>query len=298
MLWADTFSNYFQPEIAKAAVEVLEDAGWRVTVASQPLCCGRPLYDYGMLDTAKALLLRDIRALRPQIERETPIVVLEPSCASVFRDEMTDLIWGDEDAMRLRGQVFLLSEFLADKAGRYHPPRMKRHALAHIHCHHKSILGTAAERRLLDEMGLSVEIPATGCCGMAGAFGYEKGDHYDVSIACGERVLLPSVRHAASDTVIIADGFSCREQIRQTTGRRALHLAQALRMALDAQRGRPAPVHYPERALPARLGMTTRQKIITGARWAAVAGAGAALWWGLRRKGGMRASQRERPLCR
>ena len=160
---------------------------------------------------------------------------------------------------------------------------MNRTALAHIHCHHKSILGTAAERRLLDEMGLSVEIPATGCCGMAGAFGYEKGDHYDISIACGERVLLPSVRHAASDTVIIADGFSCREQIEQTTGRRALHLAQALRMALDAQRGRPAPAHYPEREWPARLGMTTRRKIFTGARWAAVAGAGAALWWRLRR---------------
>lgn len=147
-----------------------------------------------------------------------------PSCVSVFQDEMTEFLPDDQDARRLRGQVFLLGEFLQGLPG-YRPPTLHRHAIAHGHCHQKSVLGMNPETTLLKRMGLDLEMPDTGCCGMAGAFGFEKGK-YDVSIKVGERVLLPVVRAASPDTLLVADGFSCREQIAQTTNRQAVHLAQ------------------------------------------------------------------------
>lgn len=243
ILWADTFNNHFHPETAMAAVEVLEAAGFRVIVPTQSLCCGRPLYDFGMLRTAKGLLKRILSALREDIRAGVPVVGLEPSCVSVFRDELCNLFPNDEDAQRLKNQTFLLGEFLAQRAPNFQPPKLVGQAILHGHCHQKSVLDMGADEAILRQLGLTVQVPDSGCCGMAGAFGFEQAK-YDVSIACGERVLLPKVREAAKDTYVITNGFSCREQISQTTDRRALHVAEVLQLALQGH-GRPSP--YPER---------------------------------------------------
>jgi Fe-S oxidoreductase len=228
ILWADTFNNHFHPDVAKAAVEVLEREGFHVQVPGGSLCCGRPLYDFGMLDEAKRRLREILVHLRPALRAGTPIVVLEPSCLAVFRDELLGLFPNDEDAKRLSQQALLLSEFLVQKIDGYSPPHVSRQAIVHAHCHHRSVMGFGDEHKILDGLGLAVKIPESGCCGMAGSFGFEPGDHYDVSIACGERALLPAVRAAEAQTLIVANGFSCREQIAQTTNRRAVHLAQVL----------------------------------------------------------------------
>ncbi|MGH2487413.1 MAG: FAD-linked oxidase C-terminal domain-containing protein, partial [Ktedonobacterales bacterium] len=225
LLWPDTFNNHFHPQTAIAATEVLEAAGFQVIVPEASLCCGRPLYDFGMLDTAKRLLRQILETLRPEIEAGVPIVGLEPSCVSVFRDELRNLFPNDQDAQRLAKQSFLLSEFLVHHAPGYEPPTLNRAAVVHGHCHHKSVLGFGDEETLLKKMGLDYHTLDSGCCGMAGAFGFER-EHYDVSVACGERALLPAVREAPKDAIILTDGFSCREQIAQTTGRTAIHLAQ------------------------------------------------------------------------
>lgn len=235
ILWADTFNDHFTPQVATAALDVLEDAGFQVVVPGQDLCCGRPLYDYGMLDTAKSWLLEILDSMRAEIQAGTPVVGLEPSCISVFRDELPNLLPADEDAARLSQHSFLLSEFLAKQDG-YRPPHLHGKAIVHGHCHHKAVLNWDDEVELLRKTGLDIEVLNSGCCGMAGAFGYEE-DHYDVGVACGERVLLPAVRNARSDALILADGFSCREQIQQGTSRRALHFAQVLHIALR-QNGR------------------------------------------------------------
>lgn len=229
MLWPDTFNNYFFPHTAKAAVEVLESAGYRVEVPQQSLCCGRPLYDYGFLDQAKNYLRDIFTALRPQITQGIPVVVLEPSCASVFRDEAANLFPGDEDAQRLRAQTKLLDEFLL--AAEYRVPTLKRKALIHGHCHQKALWGMSAEQKIVDRMGLDAELLDSGCCGLAGSFGYEE-HHYDVSMKIAERVLYPRVRQADPETLIISDGFSCREQILHGTRRHGMHLAEVIQMAL------------------------------------------------------------------
>jgi Fe-S oxidoreductase len=230
LLWPDTFSNYFLPETAKAAVEVLESAGYSVLLPKANLCCGRPLYDWGMLDRAKTLLLQIIAALKTEIEKGIPLVVLEPSCAAVFRDELLNLFPKDEHALRLSEQTFLLSEFLEKKAQHFQLPKLARKALVHGHCHHKSIMRMTDEESVLRTMGIDFQMPAPGCCGMAGSFGFET-DKYKTSIAIGELELLPAVRKAAPDCLVIADGFSCREQIAQCTNRHALHLAEVIHMA-------------------------------------------------------------------
>ena len=234
MLWPDTFNNYLKPETAIAATEVLEAAGYQVIVPHQPLCCGRPLYDYGFLDQAEHLLRQVLDTLAPQIEAGVPVVGLEPSCAAVFRDELKNLFPHNENAKRLSQQTFLLSEFLEQKVQDYQPPKLQGKAVVHGHCHHKAIMKMNAEEAVLSKLGLDFNVLDSGCCGMAGAFGFEK-EHYDVSIKVGERVLLPAVRKADHETMIIADGFSCREQIEQTTHRKALHLAQVLQMSLHQE---------------------------------------------------------------
>jgi FAD/FMN-containing dehydrogenase/Fe-S oxidoreductase len=231
LLWPDTFNNYFLPETGKAAVEVLEAAGFRVLLPKAGLCCGRPLYDWGMLERAKALLLDILDALAPEIEKGTSLVVLEPSCAAVFRDELTNLFPRDPRARALSRQTLLLSEFLAQRAKNFRLPKLQRRALVHGHCHHKSIMKMTDEETILREMGIDFYSPAPGCCGMAGSFGFEK-DKYAISMAVGELELLPAVRQAAPDTLIIADGFSCREQISQGAGRPTLHLAEVIQTAL------------------------------------------------------------------
>lgn len=198
---------------------------------------------------------------------------------TVFRDELTNLLYGDEDAKRLKDQSFILSEFLKDKVKGYSPPKLKRKAMVHGHCHHKSQLHFETEVDLLKRAGVECNVPDSGCCGMAGSFGYE-ADHYQVGLDCGERVLLPSVRSAPDDELIVTDGFSCREMIRQETDRHALHFAQMLQMAIKEGPNGPSG-RLPEKqyttldrtpAVPAG--------IVAGA--AVLAGAG--LFWGLRRR--------------
>jgi FAD/FMN-containing dehydrogenase/Fe-S oxidoreductase len=231
LLWPDTFNNYFHPVTAQAAVDVLEAAGFRVQLPKQNLCCGRPLYDFGLLDRAKTLLRRILDALASEIASGIPLVVLEPSCAAVFRDELLNLFPHDDRAQKLSQQTFVLSEFLEKKAKHFALPRLRRKALLHGHCHHKSIMKMTDEEAVLKKMGVDFHAPAPGCCGMAGSFGFEK-EKYEVSVAIGELELLPAVRKTPPDTLIIADGFSCREQIYQATGREALHLSQVIQMAL------------------------------------------------------------------
>ena len=233
ILWPDTWTNHFQTGIAQAAVEVLEAAGYAVRVPTRNLCCGRPLYDFGMLGLARRLLGQVLDALEDEILAGTPFVVLEPSCASVFREELLDLYPDDSRAHALARQTVLLSELLVRDGIQVPGLQMPSEAAAvvHGHCHHKSTLGFGDERKVLDRVGLDYRVLDSGCCGMAGAFGFE-AEHYDVSLQIGERVLLPAVREASPEALIVADGFSCREQISQTTGRKALHLAEVLQRAL------------------------------------------------------------------
>jgi Fe-S oxidoreductase len=240
LLWPDTFTNYFEPEVGVAAVQVLESAGFRVTLPDRWVCCGRPLYDYGMLDLARRYLTRTLKALRPQIRAGTPVIGLEPSCLATFRDELVNMLPGDLDAQRLASQSYVLSEFLADHAPGWAPPRLHRKALVQPHCHHHAVIGFGAETALLKAMGLDAEVPDAGCCGMAGSFGYEAGERYRVSMAAGERTLLPAVRDADPETLIVADGFSCRSQIKAGTNRRGLHLAQVLQLAFTEGQLGPA----------------------------------------------------------
>ena len=248
LLWPDTFNNYFHPSTARAAVEVLEAAGYRVLIPRAHLCCGRPLYDFGLLDRAQSLLLEILDTLEPEIEAGIPIIGLEPSCVAVFRDELLNLFPKDARAQKLSRQTFLLSEFLERELNSAIAPlpQLNRKALLHGHCHHKSIMKMSAEESLLRRLGVDFQSPAPGCCGMAGSFGFER-DKYEISVAIGELELLPAVRSAPADWLIIADGFSCREQIAQMTDRRALHLAEVLQMALDPSLQSASP--YPESAL-------------------------------------------------
>ena len=239
ILWPDTFNNFYHPDVAKAAVEVLHDAGFHVQLPHQKLCCGRPLYDYGFLDMAERWLQQILVALKKEIQEAIPMVVLEPSCCAVFRDEMLNLFPNNEDAKKLRSQTFVLSEFLNKKAPHYRINQLDRKALVHLHCHQKAVIGTEDEQAIMKKLGLDVHIPEKGCCGMAGAFGFEKGEHYEVSIKCGEKELLPAVRDARAGTLIIADGFSCHEQIVQRTDAHPLHLAQVLQKAIHE--GHPPP---------------------------------------------------------
>ncbi len=244
LLWPDTFNNYFMPSTCIAAVEVLEAAGYHVLVPKPSLCCGRPLYDYGFLDRAKKLLQQTLRELREPIEAGVPLVGLEPSCVAVFRDEMCNLLPEDEDAKRLAQQTFILSELLAERG--WHPPhKLERKVIVHGHCHHKAVLKFDREKQLLDKLLDDYEVLDSGCCGMAGAFGYEK-QHYDVAQKCGERVLLPKVRETPKEAIILTDGFSCREQVQQATDRKPMHFAELCKMALD-EHGAPTRDEYPER---------------------------------------------------
>jgi len=276
LLWPDTFNNYFLPDTAKAAVEVLESAGFRVIVPRAALCCGRPLYDHGMLDRAKALLLRIIDELSPEIEGGVPMVGLEPSCVAVFRDELVNLFPNDERAQALSRQTFLLSEFLETHANRLPPLRMSRKAILHGHCHEKSLMRMTAAESVLRRIGVDFQSPAPGCCGMAGSFGFE-ADKYDISLAVGELELLPAVRDAPPDWLIIADGFSCREQINQCTSRQALHLAEVLQMAMQNVNEGESP--YPESGRARRRKAETSRSMKTAGMEVLAMAAGAALLW-------------------
>jgi Fe-S oxidoreductase len=231
LLWPDTFNNYYHPEVAHDAVAALAAAGCEVHIPRVPLCCGRPLYEFGLLDSARAYLERILETLDADIRAGTPIVGLEPACVSVFREEMPNLLAHDEQAKRLSSQVYLLSEFLARKAPAFPFGRLERKAVVHAHCHHQAVLKTDALREVLERMGMRYELLDSGCCGMAGSYGFER-EKYEVSVKCGERVLLPAVRAADTDTLVVTNGFSCRAQIEELAGRRPLHVAEVLRMSL------------------------------------------------------------------
>jgi FAD/FMN-containing dehydrogenase/Fe-S oxidoreductase len=240
ILWPDTFSNYFEPDIARAAVEVLEAAGCSVELPRGHLCCGRPLYDFGMLKLARRQLEQILERLRPEIRAGVEVVGLEPSCVDVFRDELLNLLPHDEDAKRLSKQTFSFVEFLADRLD-WQPPSLEARAVVQGHCHHRAAeKDMEHDRTLLDRLGIDYEILDTGCCGMAGSFGYHAGEHYDVSVAVAEHSLMPKLRETPESTIVVADGFSCRGQIEQLDGRDAVHIAQLLQRALR-ESGRTGP---------------------------------------------------------
>jgi len=270
ILWPDTFTNHFHTDVGVATVEALEDAGFRVFVPGGHLCCGRPLYDYGMLGLAGRYLERVLGALREDIRAGTPVVGAEPSCVAVFKDELVKMRPHDEDAKRLARQTFHLAEFLGQEG--YRPPRLERKAVLHEHCHQRATGGIDPDRKLLEAMGLEVEVPDSGCCGMAGGWGYERA-HYDVSVACGERVLLPKVREASAETLVVTAGFSCRSQIEHATSRRALHVAQVIQLARDHGAAGPGEP-FPERAVSPKPRRSGARRAARAATLAAVAGVG------------------------
>jgi Fe-S oxidoreductase len=272
VLWADTFNDYFHPPVAMAAVEVLEAAGFHVIVPDRSLCCGRPLYDYGMLRLARRLLESVLDGLRDEIRAGTPVITLEPSCGAVFRNELTNMLPDDEDAKRLARQTFTLGEFLAKRAPDWELPRLECKALVHFHCHQRATSDVDCDKAVLNRLGLDYEVLDTGCCGLAGSFGYEAGERYEVSVKVGEQKLLPAVREASPHTLIVTDGFSCASQIEQRSDRQALHLAQVIQMALHEGPNGPA-VPLPERRYvehdPSPNGKAAAVAVATGAAAAA-----------------------------
>jgi len=244
VLLIDTFTRYFEPENAHAALAVLQAAGYLVSLPSalegeRPLCCGRTFLANGLVDEARAEARRTIRALLPFVERSVPVIGLEPSCLLGLRDEFLSL-HPDSSAEALAAQAFLFEEFVAREveAGGFNlelKPLMQDKALLHGHCHQKAFdVMPDVERALRLVPGLEVETIQSSCCGMAGSFGYE-GSHYDVSMKMAEALLLPRVREAANNELIVADGTSCRHQIRDGSGREAIHVARVLERALASR---------------------------------------------------------------
>ncbi|MFF5859317.1 FAD-linked oxidase C-terminal domain-containing protein [Streptomyces sp. NPDC012751] len=262
LLWPDTFSNHFHPAIAKSAVRVLQDAGFRVAVPTEPVCCGLTWISTGQLATAKKVLARTLAVLRPHLEAGTPVIGLEPSCTAVFRSDAPELLPADQDVQRLAGQVRTFAEQLVHHApDGWRPPPLARRATVQTHCHQHAVMKFDADRELMRRAHLDAEVLDEGCCGLAGNFGFERG-HHEVSMAVAEQGVLPAVRGTAPDSMVLADGFSCRTQIEQGgTGRRALHLAEALAFGLDGK----LPGDHPER-LAVRPDRPSRT-----ARWATTA---------------------------
>ena len=229
LLWPDTWNNYYHPQSLQAAETVLSRAGFRVETPSGHICCGRPLYDFGLLSAARSYLAQVLRRMTPQIDAGMPFIFLEPSCASVFKDELLELFPNDPRAQRLSEQVWLLADFLAARAPGFIPGRLDgAHILIHGHCHHKAVFGgPGSEIALLREAGAAVELIQAGCCGMAGPFGFE-ADKFEVSKTIANQGLLPAVQSAEPTTIVVADGFSCREQIDQLAHVKALHFAELL----------------------------------------------------------------------
>jgi len=229
VLWADTWNNYYHPQTLAAAELVLREAGFEVETPKGHICCGRPLYDFGLLDHARAYLAKVLVRMAPQIDAGLPFIFLEPSCASVFKDELLEFFPNDARAQRLSKQVWLLADWLSAEAPDWIPGRLDgAQILLHGHCHHKAVFGgPASEIALLRRAGANVEQIKAGCCGMAGPFGFE-ADKFEVSKAIANDSLLPAVEAAGPMTILVADGFSCREQIDQLGHKQALHFVEVL----------------------------------------------------------------------
>jgi Fe-S oxidoreductase len=269
LLWPDTFTNHFHPHIGQAAVELLEEAGWTVRIPEEFVCCGLTWISTGQLDTAKKVLRRTVEQLADHVRAGGLVLGLEPSCTTVFRSDAPDLFPDDLDIARLKNQTVTLAELLTEHTEGWTPPSLDGvHALAQVHCHQHAVLGWDADQRLLEGAGAKVTHLESGCCGLAGNFGFEAG-HLEVSKACAERVMLPALRDASDDDVVLADGFSCRTQIHEldSGGREGVHLVELLDRARHGE-AKPREGDLtrfdrpPEPSRPARL--------------AAVAGVGAA----------------------
>jgi Fe-S oxidoreductase len=231
LLWVDTFSEYFQPHVAMSAVKVLNAAGCRVVFPSHRLCCGRPYYDAGMLDRAKAQLEDILSSLDEQIEGDVPVVGLEPSCLSVFKDELLQFFPDDPRAKRLAAQTYLLADYL--NRIEFTPPALGIEVTLHGHCHQKSVFSMAGEVELLRKMGINTKRLENGCCGMAGGFGFDRR-HYDMSQRIGEHEFFPALRAAANGAPVVTSGFSCREQASHAApSQPVLHIAELLERAIE-----------------------------------------------------------------
>ncbi|MGA5186234.1 FAD-binding and (Fe-S)-binding domain-containing protein [Streptomyces griseoincarnatus] len=269
VVWPDTFTDHFHPAIGRAAVEVLESAGFRVKVPGAAVCCGLTWISTGQLGVAERVLRHTLDVLREDLRRGTPVVGLEPSCTAVFRADAPELLPKDPDVERLRAQTRTLAEILVERADDWRPPRVDARAVVQRHCHQYAVMGFDADREVLRRAGVDADVLDAGCCGLAGNFGFEKG-HYDVSMACAEEGLLPAVREADGSTLVLADGFSCRTQVDQAgTGRTPLHLAEILAAGL---RGREAVAERPEAPgprslLPLAVGGAALLGVAAGARY-------------------------------
>ena len=229
LLWPDTFTNVFHPHIGRAAVEVVEAAGWRVVMPAEPVCCGLTWISTGQLGIAKRILARTVSTLAPHLRAGGLVLGLEPSCTAVFRSDAPELFPENRDVRKLRKQTVTLAELLVHHSPGYTPPALSGRALAQVHCHQHAVLGWDTDAELLRRAGLEVEHLDSGCCGLAGNFGFERG-HLEISEACAERVLLPRLRAADPDVRVLADGFSCRTQIHEldSGGHEGIHLAELL----------------------------------------------------------------------
>jgi FAD/FMN-containing dehydrogenase/Fe-S oxidoreductase len=293
LLWPDTFTNHFHPHIGRAAVEVVEAAGWRVVMPAEPICCGLTWISTGQLAAAKRILTRTARILAPHLRAGGLVLGLEPSCTAVFRSDAAELFPGDRDVRRLRDQTVTLAELLTEHSPGYRPPKLDARqatAVAQVHCHQHAVLGWDADRELLARAGVDAEQLDSGCCGLAGNFGFESG-HREVSEACAERVLLPRLREADPETVVLADGFSCRTQIHQLDSgdRDGVHLAELL--AAAHRHTSPAPAERPEDAYgrrPSPPGALAKAATLAGTGAIAAAAGLAGLRWRQGRKRGQR----------
>ena len=237
VLWPDTWNNYYHPQTLAAAESVLTQAGFKVQIPKGHICCGRALYDFGLLGAARAYLAKVFDRMAPEIDAGLPFIFLEPSCASVFRDEALELFPSGPlapRAQRLSQLVWLLADWLAAQAPEWVTGTLQgKQMILHGHCHHKAVFGGPAnEIALLKKAGATVELINSSCCGMAGPFGFE-ADKIEVSKAIANLGLLTAVNSAAATTIIVADGFSCREQINQLSDREGMHFAEVLAGSCD-----------------------------------------------------------------
>ncbi len=241
VLFPDTFITFNEPHIGEAAVRVLEALGYEVILAEDRVCCGRPLLSQGLLKEAQSHAARNVRLLKDYAQQEVPIIGLEPSCILTLRDEYPDLIT-DPAARTVATQCYTLDEFLARELTRglsipFKPP--SHPVYLHVHCHQKALVGPEPTLAVLETLGVKAHLIDTGCCGMAGSFGYEV-EHYDLSVRIAEERLLPALRNAPGDALVIANGTSCRHQMADLAHRHALHLAEFLALGLGDHDVSPA----------------------------------------------------------
>ena len=241
LLWTDTFSSSFDPAVVRSAVAVLTALGYAVELPPQTVCCGLTWTTTGQVATARRVLGRSLNVIRPWLDAGVPVVGLEPSCTAALRADAAELLPGHPLVSRLEAGVRTFAELLAEHGEELRAAVVAPagRALVQLHCHQHAELGADADRAVLAALGADAEVLDSGCCGLAGNFGFEKG-HYEVSMACAERVLLPAVRAADPDVAVLADGFSCRTQLRQAATREPIHLAQLAARALGLPEGEPA----------------------------------------------------------